>query len=85
MVRGRGDGIGSFRNHPGTGDIPDNFCAGQMAADTGFCTLPHFDFNGGTCFQIVGMDAKTAGSHLYNGILPIAVKIFMQTAFSGVI
>ena len=85
MVRGRGDSIGSFRNHPGTGDIPDNFCAGQVAADTGFCTLPHLDLNGCPCLQIVGIDAKTAGSHLHDGILPIAVKIFMQTAFAGVI
>ena len=56
-----------------------------MSSNTWFCTLPYFDFNSGAGFQIIRMDAKTAGSYLYNGIFSITVKIFMQTALSGVI
>ena len=85
MVGRRGNGVRSFRDHTGTGYISYDFRTGKMASDTWFCTLSDFDLNGCACLQIIRMDAKTAGSHLYDSIFAIAVKVLMQTAFSGVI
>ncbi len=85
MVGGRGNGIGPLGDHTGTGYVSYNFRTWKVSPDTRFCALADFDLNGGTCFQIIRMNAKTAGSYLHDGILSIAVKILMQTAFSGVI
>ena len=81
----RGNRIGTFRYHSGTGYIADNFGAGQMSADTGFSTLSHFNFNCRSGIQIFFVYTKTSGSDLNNGVLTITIKIFMQSAFSGVI
>ena len=85
MVGRRGNGIGPFRDHTGTGYISYDFCTGKMSPDTRFCALSYFDLNSCACLQIIRMDTKTSGSYLYDGIFSIAVKIFMQSAFSGVI
>ena len=52
MVRGGGNGISSFRNHPCPGYISHDLCTWQMASDTRFCTLTHLYFNGGTTLKI---------------------------------
>ncbi len=85
MVRGGGDSVGAFGNHTGAGNIPHDFSAGQMAADAGFCALPHFDFDGGACFEIIPVNTKPARSHLNDGVFTITIKVLMQAAFTGVI
>ena len=85
MMRSRGNRIGAFRYHSGTGYITDNFGTGKMPADTGFSTLPHFNLNCGSGIQIFFVYAKTSGSHLNNSVLTITIKIFVKSAFPGVI
>ena len=56
-----------------------------MTADTGLCALSHFDFHGGAGFQIGAMYAESAGSYLNNRIFTVSVKVFVQSAFTGVV
>ena len=80
-----GNGVGTFGNHSGFRHITHDFGARKMTADTGFCTLTHFDFNGGAGFQIILMYTKSARSNLNYCVFAVAVKIFVESAFTGVV
>lgn len=46
-----------------------------MTANTGLCPLTHFDFNGCTGIQVIGMHTKATGRHLNDGIYtPLEMK-----------
>ena len=85
MMGRRRNGVRTLRNHSGTGNIADDFSAGQVSADSGFCPLTHFNFDGGPGFQIVLMDTETPGGNLNNGIFTVAVEVLMKSAFTGII
>ena len=85
MVRCRRDGIGAFRNHSGSRNVTDDLGTRQMSADTGLCTLPHLDFDGGSGFEVLLMHAETAACNLHDRVRTVAVEILMQTALTGVI
>ncbi len=85
MVGGGRDGVGSFRNHAGAGNVRAHFAARKVPADTGLCTLPHFDFNCGCRFQIVLVNAEPAGGHLHDGICAVAVEVLVEAAFAGIV
>ena len=76
-MRSRGNCIGSFRYHSGTGYITNDFSTGQMSADTGFSSLSHFNFNCRSGIQIFFVNTKTSGSDLNNSVLTITIKILM--------
>ena len=84
-MRRRRDCIGALRNHTGTGYVPNDLSAWKMTADSRFCALSHFDFNGSAGLQIILVYAESPGSHLDDSVVSVAVKIFMQTAFSCII
>ena len=85
MMGSRGDGIGSLRNHTGTGDIRCNLGTRQMTADARLCALANLDFHCRTGIQVILFYAETAGCNLYDGVGTILVKVLMQTAFTGVV
>ena len=85
MVRGGGNGIGSFRNHSCPGYISHDLCTWQMASDTRFCTLTHLYFNGGTTLKISSPYSESTRSNLNHCILSILVEIFMKTTFTCVV
>ena len=85
MVWGRRNGIGAFWHHTGTGYIAHDLGTGQMSADAGLCALTHLNLHCCTGFQIVLMNAKTAGCHLNYGSFAVDIEIFMEATFTGII
>ena len=85
VVRRGRNRICAFRHHSGAGYISYDLGPGQMATDTGFCTLSHLDLDSGSGFQILFVYAEAPGCHLNNGVFAIGIKIFVQPAFAGVI
>ena len=78
----------SHRNlpdHPGAGNIADDFCSRQMSADSRFCSLAHFNLNGGSGIEVILMNAEAAGGYLNYGIFSIAIEILMEAPFSGIV
>ncbi len=86
VVMGRGrNGVAPLRNHAGAGDVADDFCAGQVAADAGFRALADFDFDGGAGLQVAFVHAEAPGRHLNDGVRPILIKILVQAALARVV
>ena len=85
MVRGRGDSVRPLGDHAGLGDIPHDLGPGQVAADAGFCALPHLDLDGRARFQIILIYAKAAGGDLNDGMGAILITIFVQPALAGIV
>ncbi len=77
--------IGSFRDHARTGNGVRDLSPRQMSADAGFCALADLDLNRRAGFQVIGMHAEPAGSHLHNGIRTVLIKILVEPALAGVV
>ncbi len=56
-----------------------------MAADAGFCSLTHFDLNRRAGVEIILINPESSGSHLNDRVFAIAVEVFVQTSFTGII
>ena len=85
MVRCGRNSVRALRDHTRAGNVADNFCTRQMAADARLCALPHFDLDGGAGAEVILMHAEAAGRDLHDGICAVFVEIQMQTALAGVV
>ncbi|CDD01911.1 unknown [Ruminococcus sp. CAG:382] len=84
MGRGR-DCIRAFGDHTCARNVADNLRTRQMTADTRLCTLSHFDLDRRTGIEIILINAETSRRDLNYRICTVAIKILMQTAFTGVV
>ena len=84
-MRRRRDRIGPLRDHARTRNVADDLRAGQMAADAGLRTLPHLYLYRRAGFEIILVDAETAGRDLYDRVCAVLVEILMQAALAGVV
>ena len=58
---------------------------GQMASDTGLCTLADLDFEHRARVKIFSMHAETPRGHLYDGVGAILVEFLRKTALACII
>ena len=78
-------GIAALGNHSGAGNIAYYFRSWQMSADTGLCTLAHFNLYRGAGFQVIFVYAETAGGNLNNGVFTVTIEILVKSSLAGII